>query len=83
VAAMPEESPMTPRWSLAYPAGSSQPLGFANLGWTIPRVRSSEQADRWTWLVLAAMLSACSHVALRHTAGCRGRNLWPYGQTSP
>jgi hypothetical protein len=24
------------------------------LGWTTPRVRYSEQADRWTWLVLAA-----------------------------
>ena len=24
------------------------------LGWTIPRVRHPEQADRWTWLVLAA-----------------------------
>jgi hypothetical protein len=24
------------------------------LGWTMPRVRHPEQADRWTWLVLAA-----------------------------
>ncbi len=24
------------------------------LGWTVPRVRHPEQADRWTWLVLAA-----------------------------
>ncbi|HEY5990420.1 MAG TPA: hypothetical protein VIV12_29135, partial [Streptosporangiaceae bacterium] len=24
------------------------------LGWTIPRPRHPEQADRWTWLVLAA-----------------------------
>jgi hypothetical protein len=24
------------------------------LGWTIPRPRTPEQADRWTWLVLAA-----------------------------
>ena len=24
------------------------------LGWTIPRPRQPEQADRWTWLVLAA-----------------------------
>jgi hypothetical protein len=24
------------------------------LGWTIPRLRHPEQADRWTWLVLAA-----------------------------
>ena len=25
-----------------------------HLGWTMPRVRHPEQADRWTWLVLAA-----------------------------
>jgi hypothetical protein len=25
-----------------------------SLGWTAPRVRHPEQADRWTWLVLAA-----------------------------
>ena len=25
-----------------------------NLGWTAPRVRHPEQADRWTWLVVAA-----------------------------
>ena len=25
-----------------------------NLGWTTPRVRHPEQADRWTWLVVAA-----------------------------
>jgi hypothetical protein len=24
------------------------------LGWTRPRLRSSEAADRWTWLVIAA-----------------------------
>ena len=24
------------------------------LGWTAPRVRTPEQADRWTWLILAA-----------------------------
>ena len=24
------------------------------LNWTLPRVRSAEQADRWTWLVVAA-----------------------------
>jgi hypothetical protein len=24
------------------------------LGWSVPRVRHSEQADRWTWLVLLA-----------------------------
>jgi hypothetical protein len=25
-----------------------------NLGWTTPRMRHPEQADRWTWLVMAA-----------------------------
>jgi len=25
-----------------------------SLGWTTPRVRHPEQADRWTWLILAA-----------------------------
>ena len=25
-----------------------------NMGWTTPKVRHPEQADRWTWLVLAA-----------------------------
>jgi hypothetical protein len=25
-----------------------------SLGWTTPRIRTPEQADRWTWLVLAA-----------------------------
>ena len=25
-----------------------------SLGWTTPRVRHPEQADRWTWLVVAA-----------------------------
>ncbi|WP_448612150.1 hypothetical protein [Geodermatophilus sp. URMC 60] len=24
------------------------------LGWTTPRIRTPEQADRWTWLILAA-----------------------------
>ncbi len=24
------------------------------LGWTTPRVRHPEQADRWSWLILAA-----------------------------
>ncbi|HEX8769051.1 MAG TPA: NF041680 family putative transposase [Jatrophihabitans sp.] len=25
------------------------------LGWTTPRIRTPEQADRWTWLILAAL----------------------------
>jgi hypothetical protein len=30
------------------------------LGWTAPRVRHPEQADRWTWLVLAAYAQLAS-----------------------
>lgn len=29
-------------------------LGKSRLGWTAPQIRHPEQADRWTWLVLAA-----------------------------
>ena len=29
------------------------------LGWTAPRVRHPEQADRWTWLVLTAYTQLC------------------------
>jgi hypothetical protein len=29
------------------------------LGWTAPRVRHPEQADRWTWLVLAVYTQLC------------------------
>src|ERR671933_338464 len=25
------------------------------LGWTVPKLRTPEQADRWTWLILAAL----------------------------
>jgi hypothetical protein len=25
------------------------------LGWTVPKIRTPEQADRWTWLILAAL----------------------------
>ena len=38
------------------------------LGWTTPRVRHPEQADRWTWLILAAYTQlrlACGIVADR------------------
>jgi hypothetical protein len=37
-----------------------------SMGWTTPRVRHPEQADRWTWLVLAAFTQlrlARAHVA--------------------
>jgi hypothetical protein len=35
-------------------AGAHLPLPQAGMGWTTPRVRHPEQADRWSWLVLAA-----------------------------
>jgi hypothetical protein len=34
------------------------------LGWTTPRIRHAEQADRWTWLILAA------YTQLRLARGC-------------
>ena len=35
---------------------SSTPIRFAKntLGWTTPALRTPEQADRWTWLIIAA-----------------------------
>ncbi len=33
------------------------------LGWTAPRVRTPEQADRWTWLIV------CAHTQLRLARG--------------
>lgn len=39
------------------------------LGWTTPRVRHPEQADRWTWLVLAAYAQLC--LARGVVADCR------------
>ena len=39
-----------------------------SMGWTTPRVRHPEQADRWTWLILAAFAQlrlARAHVADR------------------
>ncbi|EQD79488.1 hypothetical protein B1B_00183, partial [mine drainage metagenome] len=46
-------------------------LRFAKhtLGWTTPRVRLPEQADRWTWLVTAAY--AQLRLARRLVADCR------------
>jgi hypothetical protein len=42
------------------------------LGWTIPRVRHPEQADRWTWLVLAA------YAQLRLARSCAGDSRLPW-----
>jgi Transposase DDE domain len=42
------------------------------LGWTTPRPRHPEQADRWTWLVLAAMRSCAWPARSWRMRGCRG-----------
>ncbi len=46
------------------------------LGWTTPRVRQPEQADRWTWLILVAY----THLRLARTAAADRRLPWerPY-----
>ena len=40
-----------------------------SMGWTTPRVRHPEQADRWTWLVVAAFTHLW--LALAHEADLR------------
>jgi DDE superfamily endonuclease len=54
-----------------------------HLGWTTPRPRTPEQADRWTWLVLAAY----TQLRLAKTAVADQRLPWerprPPGQLSP
>jgi hypothetical protein len=42
------------------------------LGWTIPRPRTPEQADRWTWLVLAAY----TQLRLTREIACDQRLPW-------
>ena len=42
------------------------------LGWTTPRPRHPEQADRWTWLVLAAYAQLRLPASSSATSGCRG-----------
>ena len=42
------------------------------LGWTTPRVRHPEQADRWTWLVLAAY----AQLRLARAIGANARLPW-------
>jgi hypothetical protein len=53
------------------------------LGWTTPRPRHPEQADRWTWLVLAAY----AQLRLAREAACDQRLPWerprPPGRLSP
>jgi hypothetical protein len=54
-----------------------------HLGWTTPRVRTPAQADRWTWLVLAAY----TQLRLAKTVVADQRLPWerprPPGQLSP
>jgi len=42
------------------------------LGWTTPRPRHPEQADRWTWLVLVAY----TQLRLAHACVANGRLPW-------
>jgi hypothetical protein len=53
------------------------------LGWTTPRPRYPEQADRWTWLVLASY----TQLRLAREAACDQRLPWerprPPGRLSP
>lgn len=43
------------------------------LGWTKPRLRSPEAADRWTWLVIAAH----TQIRLARPAGSKNRRIAP------
>jgi hypothetical protein len=47
------------------------------LGWTLPRVRHPEQADRWTWLVVAA------YTQLRLARACVADRRLPWERPSP
>src|SRR5262245_29722746 len=47
------------------------------LGWTTPRVRHPEQADRWTWLVLAA------YTQVRLARACVGDRRLPWERPLP
>lgn len=49
------------------------------LGWTSPRVRHPEQADRWTWLILAAYTQLRLAKTSSPTEGCRGRSRFRRG----
>jgi hypothetical protein len=47
-------------------------FGKHTLGWVTPRVRHPAQADRWTWLVLAAYPQLRLTRGWWPTSGCRG-----------
>jgi hypothetical protein len=49
------------------------------LGWTIPRPRTPEQADRWTWLVLAAY----TQLRLARELACDQRLPWERPRPQP
>ena len=49
------------------------------LGWTTPRPRHPEQADRWTWLVLAAY----AQLRLARQAACDQRLPWERPRPQP
>jgi hypothetical protein len=44
------------------------------LGWTMPRMRHPEQADRWTWLVLAAYTQLRLAKTVMLISDCRGND---------
>jgi hypothetical protein len=49
------------------------------LGWTIPRPRTPEQADRWTWLVLAGY----AQLRLARELACDQRLPWERPRPQP
>jgi hypothetical protein len=49
------------------------------LGWTTPRPRHPEQADRWTWLVLAAS----TQLRLARLVACEQRLPWERPRPQP
>ena len=61
-------------WRLRPPVrpGAHHPVRQADLGWTTPRLRHPEQADRWTWLVLAGY----TQLRLARQVACDQRLPW-------
>jgi len=54
-------------------------FGKQTLGWTTPRPRHPEQADRWTWLVLAAY----AQLRLARQVACDQRLPWERPRPQP
>ena len=42
------------------------------LGWTIPKIRDPQAADRWTWLIITAHAQSGSPARWRRTCACPG-----------